>query len=410
MQNRLLNPSVLLHFALFLFFVFGMVVKRADSIGVVLLLLTSLYVVFRDKEHIHFKQHSTLILIFVLYAVVGFLANIVGGHGARDYESGVRFLLAIPIVYAVSHIGVNRRVWMWIVACTGIVMGGWAIYQVFIQGIDRAGEYPIRFGDVGVLTAFLALASLFFVEHKWSFRRILQVALVLGVLGGFVASILSGTRGGWLFPIVALPLLVICFAWQSPQARKGILALMALIVAACAVLYMTPGTGIEGRVHKAVEQFQHYQPNAATSQNSVGSRLEMWRVALIAIQERPWTGWGVDGYRARMTKFVEDGQSIATIQHRHPHNEVLNDAAKRGVVSMLLMVLGLYVYPFYQFARQIRSPLGNVRYHAILGVLFISGWVVFGLTDVFLEWNQVILYYLVYISVFWSGIRNQRKG
>lgn len=403
MQGRLFTPSFFLHLGIFIFFVFGMITKTANTIGVVLLLLTSLYVVIYHYKQIDFRQHRVLVIIFTLYAVAGFIANIVGEHSARDYESGIRFLLVIPIIYTMTYIGINRRVVMWSIALSGIAMGGLACYEVFYLGINRAGLYPIRFGNIGMLTAFFALTSLFFVDKTVRSYRYLQCLIVLGMFGGFTASILSGTRGGWLFPLVALPLLGICFAYQFPQARKGMLALMTLITVGGIALYMIPGTVVADRVHHAISEVKQYQPNSLSAETSVGARLEMWRVAWLMIQEKPSTGWGIDGYRERTQQFVDSGESVPTILHRHPHNEILNDAVKRGIVSTLILIIGLYIIPFYQFSCRLQQSNYSGKYYALLGLLTISAWVVFGLVDVFLEWNQVILYYLVYISVFWGG-------
>lgn len=408
--HRTISAQLLATIALAIFFILGMVTTKAYSIATALLLLVSLYTVIRYRHQIDWPAEKGLVGIFLLYALIGIITSVIDGHTSRDYESPVRFLLAIPILYAMAYLGINQ-VWLMLsIALGGIAMMLYGMYDAFALGIDRVGESPIRFGNIGMLTAFFAFISLFFIPAKVQHRHLLQALLLVGGIGGLIASLLSGTRGGWLLPIAAIPILAICIACQSQKARKAAIAFIIFCCSGIAVLYLIPNTGIASRVQLAVTELKNYQPNSDSANTSVGARLEMWRLAIKAIEEKPWTGWGIKGYRYRIDKFHYDGEGAAVVlYHRHPHNDVLNEAAKRGIFSSIVMIFGLYLFPFWQFAKRIRHPNAQVRYFALLGIVFITAWVMFGLVDSFLEWNQVILYYLIYMSVFWGGMRYEEK-
>lgn len=414
MQNRLFSAYSFFHLGLIIFFIAGMSLRMGRvtgySIGVAILLGVSLYTIIRYRESIDFKADKSIAGIFALYAAIGAMAHIVGHHGMNDFESVIRFILAIPIIYTAIYLGINRLVLMLSIVLGTIVMTYQGYYEVLQLGYTRAGLYPIRFGDIGIMMGFFSFISLFYVPVEYQYRRVLQILLLIGGVCGVATSVFSGSRGGWLFPPVAIIILAAAIAYQVPKARKVVLTCLLLGLAGVASIYFTPSTGVQARLTQAVHEAIDYQPNTATANTSIGGRLEMWRLASGLIMEKPLTGWGITGYRNRMEEFYHDGEGAAQISgHRHPHNEILNDAVKRGIPSTIVMVLGLYLFPFIQFFRRLRHPVSGVRYYATMGMAFITGWVVFGWSDVFLEWNQVILYYLIYMAVCWGGMRHEEK-
>ncbi|ETD72649.1 hypothetical protein V757_03085 [Pelistega indica] len=378
--------------------------------AIILLLLTSIYVVIRYRKDIDFSKGRPLAVIFLLYACVVILANLFGGHGDRDYESPARFLLAIPIVYAMTYIRVNRTFLMVCIALGAIAMGVLAVYQVYdVHYYKRAGLYPIRFGNIGMLVAFFCVAGLIFFPKESSVLKkyLLKSGLLLGVIFGIVASILSGTRGGWLYPLVGIPIISLFLISSSSKILRDLCILFTVTIGLVGFVYLVPNIGIEKRIHQAITEVEKYEPNAKSSLTSIGGRFEMWRLAINLIKEKPFVGWGTDGYRERMKLFVEQKEARSVVLHRHPHNEILNEASKRGIFSSLIVILGFYLYFFSLFVRKYGYPDDSIRCYSILGCLMIAGWVVFGLTDVFLEHHQMIVYFIFYITLFFGGI-NQK--
>lgn len=407
-----LTASTFFYLGLAIFMILGMVVDRSYSLGAGMMLLASLYTVIKNRQHIEFKKYKAIPMVLALYALVCIVVVIVGGHTSRDFEPAVRFLLAIPIFYAVTYFGIPR---VWLLCCFafgGIAMGGFALYQRMMLHIERVGEWPIHFGGVGILMAFFCLWSLFFVPEKSARPWLLKCLLALGMVGGFVASLLSGSRGGWIFVVVGLPIIAYGLSVQAKLAKRTLFSLMAGGVLVVGAVYFIPSTGVADRVRLAIQETTSYRPGEQSAVTSIGARLDTWRRTLILIQERPLTGWGIKGYRERMQKFAAESpnnQSILILDHSH--NDILNDAAKRGIFSLFVLLFGLYIFPFYQFAKQMKSTHREVQWLAILGALFVSAWFVFGLTNNFLERNQMIQYYLVYLTVFFGGmVQIQRQG
>ncbi|WP_083331820.1 O-antigen ligase [Pelistega sp. MC2] len=409
--KELFTASNFVHLSIFIFFVFGMIFKTSYSVTTVSLLLISIYIIVRYRQDIDFKKGHPIAVVFLLYACTVTIVNLFGWHDARDYEPPLRFFLAVPIVYAMTYIKINRLFIMVCIAIGGIAMSVLAVYQVYELNFARAGVYYIRFGNIGILTAFFCLASFLFIPQNFRSNQqlLLKLLLCLGIVGGVISSVLSETRGGWVLPIFAIPFILFLLFKHSKRIIRDI-TLMAL---ACSVvmagLYFTPLTGIQKRISQAITEVEKYGPNQSSSRTSVGARLEMWRLVTQVIQEKPYVGWGVDGYRDRMKQFVQEKQAKSTILHRHPHNEILNEASKRGVFAALWVILGFYIFYFANYSKRLNHPDIAVRYYATLGCLVIMGWFSFGLTDVFLEHSQTISYFIVYMSVFWGGLVQSEK-
>lgn len=143
----------------------------------------------------------------------------------------------------------------WLGICAG-ALGACvvALYDRLVLAQPRAGIEinAIPFGNLALLLGFLSLMAVLW----WSCRgprggrsRWLLSLALLGALSGFLASLLSGTRGGW----VAVPCLagLFAFSWwrmPSPGVRrlvpwKGLVTGIGLLL----VVVMIPQTGVSGR-------------------------------------------------------------------------------------------------------------------------------------------------------------------
>ncbi len=398
------NAQIFVYLALFILFSLGMVIPKGYSWGVGVLLATALYIVVRYRKEIDFNSAKSLVYALLAYVLVSVFINLIAGHSGRDYELDARVLLTIPILYALIYSGFNRTVLMLIFAIGGLLMSIDAIYQHVVLNRARVGVYPIRYGYIG---AWLAMATLIsFISFAKTTRLWLKALLVLGVFGGLVTAILSGTRGSWLFLVIACVLLGL----YGLVVLKGKMKLV--LVAICAVFTIAVGVisvtdnPLSKRVVVALEEMEKYQPNHKDSYTSVGMRLEAWRLSVQMITDHPFTGLGARGFRPQVLELIAKGKAQKYMQWlNHPHNDIIDKAIRSGLISTLVLVLSLLLYPFIQFAKRLRHHDKEVRYYAVLGCMLVIAWFIFGLTDLFLMTNVGALYYLVSLALFWTGMR-----
>jgi len=157
--------------------------------------------------------------------------------------------------------------WWWGVALGALLAGGIAAYEHWWLGRWRVGNgiNAIPFGNLALLLGSLSLAGLVSLS---STRNGLRLVLGLAVVAGLLASVLSGTRGGWVvFPVLVLILLL---ALHATRARLGrfrgrMVGLVAVLVAVLLTMSLMPGAPVKGRLIEVVTNLQEYAGGDAGS-------------------------------------------------------------------------------------------------------------------------------------------------
>jgi len=299
-----------------------------------------------------------------------------------------------PILGAVLLIwlrcrGPAARHW-WLGLSSGALAAGLiALFERLVLLYSRASNdmNAIPFGNLALLLGFLSwLATLWWMyrlpQLRRSSRRYCLWLAVAGGMAGLLASLLSGTRGGWLaLPLLAL-MLYVAFR-QMPRKERprpvaryvgsGVLLLVVMLVA-------IPETGVSHRLVAAVADAHEYW-QGEDRDGSVGLRLEMWRGGLQLFAERPWTGWGEGRLESARDALVASHILHPGVSYYDQlHSDIIDTAARRGVLGLLGLAL-LYGVPLYLFSRRLAADSPGVRVLAIAGLMTPLAFIVFGLSQ-----------------------------
>lgn len=106
---------------------------------------------------------------------------------------------------------------------------------------------------------------------------------------------------------IALGAALIIFFYLYSAPRWRWLSLIGLL-AACAVL-LPLSDAFRARTALITEEIRNHQPNKMTS---VGARIEMTRVSMDLVRERPLTGWGTGAYPKHFCERVSNDSVCAT--------------------------------------------------------------------------------------------------
>lgn len=393
--------------AVFLLGAIALVVQTGYSLGAALLFAGGVYSLFSSRK-LELSRDDALILgVLVAFGLVHILDMLMHQAGSRYLDKPTRFILA-TLAFALVRKYPPRMSWLWAgLALGGILTALWAGYQKLFLQMERALGYThvIQFGNIAMLTGLFCLAGLGWANaHR---RRHLWVPLLLaGAIGGVLGSLLSGSRGGW----IGLPLvfLVLCRAYSDFFSTRLKIAIPTLMVVSAVGIYHVPQLGVQDRVHAAFDDIRLYRDG--DSDTSLGARFEMWRGAGQLILRKPLLGWGEINYDSAMRKLVaQDRADEIVTDFGHPHNEVLNAAAKRGLPG-LLALLALYFVPLRLFARGLRSPDMTQRSLAAAGTLLPVAYIDFGLSQAFFVHNSGVMIYAFWLVVFWGCYRNASDG
>ena len=91
------------------------------------------------------------------------------------------------------------------------------------------------------------------------------------------------------------------------------------------------------------------------------------------------------------------------------HNDILSKAAGMGVFGLLAM-LAIYIVPFRLFWRATKSVSDQVKRAGILGITFVSGFFVFGLTVECLNLTMATAFYSFTVAVLLAACYNVHQG
>ena len=344
-----------------------------------------------------------ILLSFVVFVATSALSLVNAddlAQGFRRMEKMAAFILVIPIYLGVRRLRVNLLPpLLYGLLLAGPVMAGVGVHSVFILGEPRAkGFYhPIIFGDLAMLVALVCAATWpFWVRCGVCLRILFPVSIACALY----ASMLSGTRGGWLaLPLVA-GLLVFFYRRYFRSKRRlwfVIIACASLLAISPVVFPDTIGHGL-GRIVHSLEKFKQGE-NRNSSENQ---RLLMWDLALEVWQQHPLIGTGLGDFQHEVAVRMEAGQTEMNVARGHAHNIFFESLAVTGLVGLCSMVLAIFILPFCAFYAHRHESGAEVV--AIGGITVLIAFAVFGLTEGWLTRSVLVRSYLMLLLVFLTAL------
>jgi len=368
-----------------------------------LMILVSIPILLYKRPSLSLSRSDWLLIgTLIFYCVVATASGLYHQLPGSSFEKPSRFLLVIPTIVFLLAYPPRARYW-WGALTIGTLAGCvLAVWQVLVEDRSRATGFmnSIQFGNLSLLMGGLSLAGIGWASKQ---RRKMHWCVALCVAGaaGLVASLLSGSRGGWL----AIPaiLVILYVAYRRYLPRRTMASALAVLAASLVIFYLVPQTGVQARIEHAVVDYQDYLSGENKS-TSVGMRLEMWGAGLALAGQKPLLGWGESAYGKTLTELVEDERAGEMIYHyEHVHSDLLDVYLRAGLIGLLALVL-VFAVPFALFTRAFtRGGAGDP--YAVAGMILVVSIVIFGLTQAFFRHNSGVTVYLFYLAVLWSALR-----
>ncbi|MEW5992969.1 MAG: O-antigen ligase family protein [Candidatus Zixiibacteriota bacterium] len=406
------TPSWLFVWTALLVFLFPVVVATTNGGGsyvYTLLVLPTLYF-GRDWQNLSLWERRIL-----LGFVVAFLAMSLSLVNSEDVRQGLKYLerylrivLMIPVYLMLRRYGF----------ALGRVLGGGAIvavlvmaaqgwYQVNWLGHEFASGYyhKIVFGDLAVLWGALAVVFALTMVRGGLGIGIAAIASAAALY----ASILSHTRGSWLF----IPVFIFTLLWVY---RKQFLASRQVVLGGVVAVFALMSVGIwQGErfvqgVERGAEDLRIFMqdPSAGTSW---GIRLNLWRNTLLIVEGNPLLGTGLGDFHQDMRAMAADGRSWSTAveDFGHAHSIYFDALANAGLVGLAATVVTYLLLPFMAFVRGLRRAVtSEQRFYAMGGLVTVLAFATFGLSEALWARNPFVNTYIICIVVFLAGVRSSR--
>lgn len=333
---------------------------------------------------------SGLVAIFIVQLHHGDLS-------AKYFDSAARFLLAVPIFYALRY---TEGVKIYTALQYAFPLG--AIAALIAVGVEHPSvSRPattsfinhIHLGDVALLLGFLSLFSVNWIRQDSLAVKALKIS---GLLAGLVVSVLSHARGGW----IAIPIFVALYIYSRSQGtylkKLPMMAVTTGLVMLLGYLFVEPIQLRVGMIHSDLAQFQ-----TGNADTSIGIRLQLWGAAVQLFSESPLFGVGADGFALAMGPLSENGQITwlaARFGRGEVHSEILAQTVRFGILG-LGYILAVYFVPLYIFMRSVKSANYQQSVAALMGVCVIFGFFIFGLTVEIFNLKMTAAFYCTTVAI-----------
>ena len=369
------------------------------------LFLVSALILFkpsRDALVRHWPEVRWVVLAFLLHFLFVLACALLRGDKMNVVEKPVRTLLSVTVLAAVVASRAPRRALWWGASAGAVAALPFIAWQRFVLHIDRPGGFinSITFGDLAMLLALVALAGA--IDMRDRPRDALLAGA--GALAGLAASVLTGTRGGWAALVLAA--LVLGRHVARIDSRRG-RALLAAGVAVLAAAWFTPALGVQERFAEGVHDARTWY-DGGTVWTNVGTRLELWKGAVMLIREHPLFGMDFEACRARLAEYAQAGRlDPMVLELPHLHNDGLQALATGGVIGFMIWAATLAV-PLRFFLRRLdaRAPQFAV---ALAGALVVLGYIGFGLTEVIFWSMKGSLFYALMVFLLMGFCLNAKE-
>ncbi len=286
-----------------------------------------------------------------------------------------------------------------------------AIYERAVIGLERAdnGINAIPFGNLSLLMAVLSLvAGIYYFHQRRQFYYWLLTLAISAAFLGFVASLLSGTRGGWIsIPFLAALLLPATKNLITSKVRN-IALLLIMIIAVAIIAY--PPTGVWSRLMAIFNNiYQYFINNDADT--SLGMRFELWRAGWYMFKDSPVMGVGEGGVQVWLKSLASEGllhEDVAI--YPQLHSDIIDTLARRGLLGLISLLL-LYTVFAYAFAKKVLQANDNVRFRllAISGLMVIIAFFDFGLSQAMFRDLRAFSGFLGFSVAIWACLGHQTQ-
>jgi len=320
----------------------------------------------------------------------------------------IRLMFIIPIFFLLKRIKIEQTA-LWYSVCAGSAVSG--VYAVISRfwlspGVRVGGSYhSIAFGDLAIVMAFMSLAAINFFRKKHNAYAVIPI---VAFLLGAIASLLSGSKGAWIaFPAFA----VIVFFYLGNLINMWLRILIC--ITACIVFFSTyhiPGAGVAERIQGMKNELSDYQADHR-SKNSIAERMEGWKAAWIIFKDHPVTGAGVGNFKPIVLRMIANGEiSNSIAKYSQPHSLYLYVMAECGIIGFFA-ITSVFIVPLWVMISLARKNPFQ-RDIAYGGIILITGFMHFGLTESIFGRNINISFYVIMLAVVLSsfGINKKNKG
>jgi O-antigen ligase len=381
-QNALLIPARWLFAACMTGFpIFALTIARWVNVAIFTAAVVAIFMLLCAPEvklaQTHRKWVTVLAATLLAPVAAVFLGQLFRQQFSwPDFDSPLRFLLAVPVLLALLRTDLNTARALHLTIPMS-VYATWAITAYapnLYWGEERLATCvadPLNFGRIILSLGLLSLASINWTGiDQWGVKLFKITAFILACY----LSVRSGSRTGWMAVPLILMLLVVVKGskYLHPLFITAFAAATAIL--AVFLIYHTVDV-VHDRLALGVQDITDYRWNEVNPDTSVGLRISFARMGYQLFLMSPLGGWGDKGYfqainapefAAFTSQFGRWGAVMSGF-----HNEIITNMVRSGVWG-LASSAALFLVPLLLFgSRLLRSGKQQIRNTALIGLSYV---------------------------------------
>ena len=399
---------------LLVLFVFSLpLVYGLSEVLLVLMAVCGLYYAKKDGyfffvEKLDWHQPSTLSLLLVpLFFSSVFFIKLTSFIWALDARTAVNnafnhihFLLWPALIPYFRNVKFDiLKSEKYLAALMMILMLWYVAARVFFPLSDDATCFKAGGHACPLLGQSLAfyLIWIFIILTREGLALKNKIGFGLAWIAGWVAF--AGTlRRAELLVVMAAMAILIVVRFKNRIQKRTFYGVMALAVLLSTLAFQFMGDRFKEIEHE-INMYANVETRVEALKTSVGGRLEMYRVGIEAVKERPVLGWGAGTRPKNFPQFATDSNN--PLGYSNFHHQLLQPLIEVGVVGLVL-ILGILTFLIKETLFGSRAKL-----NAELAFIFAGLWMVYifkGFFGVTIGYGHVNVLFVVYSAWLWHGL------
>jgi O-antigen ligase len=291
-------------------------------------------------------------------------------HAVDNAFNSIHFLLwpALVLFFRKANVSV-RQTEPWVAASMIVLMIWYLGARLFFPlSVDaqcfKAGAHNC--GLLGQTMAFMLL-WLFIAVTRPGLEKTDKVYFFSALVAGWLAFLGTLRRTEMLGLLLGMSVVLLWRYKQNFSLKK-----LMVVCGVCAVFLLLVWPVMKPRFAIVTQEVVLYMEGGSSRvqalNTSVGARLEMYRIAVMAIQDRPWLGWGAGLKPVHVPQFATDPSNPYGFSNFHQqYLQVILEVGVLGATLALVLLL-------YLCRRMVIIPWqqGNRELGAILAALFFT--------------------------------------
>ncbi len=336
---------------------------------VVLCLLLVWRFILQCKPHRYIPKSVVVwTILYVLSYFVGALLSEQQNWQLEDFTKYLSFLIG-GLLFTSPLSSRNRKIIIFFYFVSASIAGIVGILQYY--GLMYEGWYrPHGFSSHMILYAALLAfacgsASIIFILRTNDLFQSLtgRIFLLITMSLTFEGILVSGTRGVWVAFIAAC-----IFSVYIYDKRKALISLCVIGVITITAI-------------SSSSYFKHLATSIVTATftgtESIGSRIPLWKGAILIFEESPLMGCGPGNYENHIKELIAQNKIKDVYYKMHAHNIFLQTLATRGIIGIIID-LGFFAALISWGMKEIRKQDNKGGYIIILCIILT---IVGGLTE-----------------------------